>query len=939
MLSGPWPSGQSLWMSLGLYNARRTVLCRANVVDARYRSFCSHLPPRRHRSSLSAQAHRDVIRDGIEHLKNYTTMRVSRLSIQNLAHLVKEERFEEADEVLGGLLDAGVRIEPSHAYDRAIKDVIQRPSSEQKLDILFDWLKLMPDQPNSNPVAYRELLDFLLASPEKYLSCILEFGVMSSSKGFADLIQREVLPVVKHVANMNTYAQFSKDVHEAIERYRVEQASRSNVSTTVFEELSDDYVTLEKASRSPPPSVLDMVQASLPEVLPEFPTDTNEASLLFEDENAEYAAYSSSTNHSPTSSGLATLIEARDYTQAYDLLTQFKSLNAVITPSFIYEEAAQHVATMHPYKSPRLTIQGQVTQFSDWLSLIPEHHTCKSIPSFAKLRSVLFQSPLTNFHLVIRFGLILSAKGYAKVIAIHCVPFVMRFAPPNLAYKFIIDFEEANKTYWLNYKPLHAKISGTNLSSNMRGIAIRSLAYSKRLNLALDLLPDQNGNGYRLSVHTYDVLIRALTESKSRNQSKAQEYTRQIARVEKLLWEQSGVVTEEYEKVAIRRQRLAVYSEVESANGVDADLDIVASLKYLKTALVSKSLPHPITVLKFIQAYSDLGRSLALQLLLRKVVRTSHRSTSLFLFAEMLFYQRSNLPALVIRTFVDHFYVSGVPRNEVFTLYRHILKDEGTLESSMPAPRRICNMDNITLPRGKVWPSPHHCHLIWESLLNLCTTDSAVDRLYQRLLQHAAGGADDHEPEYIQELDPLLPPPSWETNVSPITFTPFIRRLMLAFGPDRGAFVLRHMLKLSLKPTVYHFTEVAGGYARIGDVSRTLYILGQMEEATGKNRGNEAVHFPASPSSATETVSTEEPRDSPFPDPDLVMYLCILRGFVISKNLQGIGEIQARLEKMYPYVPGKDEYYDTLVRDIQALRREVSRSSCSYASLPNTSAA
>lgn len=92
---------------------------------------------------------------------------------------------------------------------------------------------------------------------------------------------------------------------------------------------------------------------------------------------------------------------------------------------------------------------------------------------------------------------------------------------------------------------------------------------------------------------------------------------------------------------------------------------------------------------------------------------------------------------------------------------------------------------------------------------------------------------------------------------------------MKATGASRGARILGEMLKAGLKPTVYHFTELAGFYAHEGDVTKAMHILDRMEAKLASEKqelveesASEGPTAPSTPSTGDFDVPRNEGSES-----------------------------------------------------------------------------
>ncbi|KAF8814698.1 hypothetical protein BYT27DRAFT_7249744 [Phlegmacium glaucopus] len=696
-----------------------------------------------------------------------------------------------------------------------------------------------------------------------------------------------------------------------------ESASAPPSEAKLFEDSSEEYAHIASGSLPPPTSILEILEQKLPDLLPEHSPDD----AIFEVEGQEYSAVASSLSRrrSPNSSirALAQFVELRDFKQAYLLLKDIQDLDIPIPLSFIYEAPAQAAlrnGDLHGAK--------QVEEFTTWFSLIPPAHTSDVIRTFDETCHLIFQAKITNLPLILNFAMIMSSKGYGQKISVQAVPTIMRYSSPEVGLNFLDDFTDADAKYWATHDSKAAAKKSERLTIGVRGLAVRSLAYTGRIDEALSLLPDPKDVRFRLTSYTYDVLLRRLEKSK------IVRHRKKILMVEELRSQESTSVFENnsVSPLTILAEEAEMASSLDSALPVDLTENLVDDLRYIKMAFLDEDLtPHPFTIVNFMNAYLATGRTQALGLLYNRAIRTSYRTISTFIFAEMLFYRRLRQHDLVIETFVDHFYLSGVPREHVLNRYHRLSAkrrayDPATRED--PPPARCYNFNlRKALPRGKLWPSSAHCNLVYHALVALTVPGSSLEALYKELMLIIEHGKDAPTTAAIGSVEPLIT--GSKGRPSSGAFTPFFRRLMQAFGPARGAKILNDMVKIGIKPTVYHYTELAGFYASAGEAERAFLILDNLER-----RFRNAAQSPTADSDYQGASTTEEhdnletPESSALPAPDLVMYISLMRGFIMSKNLQAADDVAARLRQLHKYRRGEDKYLDDVYRDIEYMREE-----------------
>ncbi|KAJ7634796.1 hypothetical protein FB45DRAFT_909878 [Roridomyces roridus] len=414
-------------------------------------------------------------------------------------------------------------------------------------------------------------------------------------------------------------------------------------------------------------------------------------------------------------------------------------------------------------------------------------------------------------------------------------------------------------------------------------VAIRALTKAWCLDEALSLLPAYHRDNSSRSITLYNLLLWKLKASGH------PKYHSDIQKLEELsdLARKAKVMKREAE----RRPRAARVDELrEQFEG--EDFQLASSLPSSAPARLEHDLaatlwslakhPHPLTVVRFMELYLATGRTRAIPMLRRYVLKRIAGTWS-YLLAELLFHARNGNPGLVIQTFVAHFYIVALPRDDIMLQLGKLPPLEGW-QAELWASH----------PEMKLHPSPLHTAVVWRALLGLTEDERMVEFLYLKLVKFAS-------PTFISSAQqpgiPLLhpPPPSWKAGIDSSAFTPFIRRICAASGSHRGPPILREMLNLGITPNVYQLTELAIAYSREGDFPKTVSLLNRAE-SVDKKAGEE--------NAAVRHV-------------DQVLYIAIVRGLLKSGKVPAAREIERRMFERYGYVAGKDRHLDELYEDLE----------------------
>ncbi|KAF5369098.1 hypothetical protein D9758_003078 [Tetrapyrgos nigripes] len=690
-----------------------------------------------------------------------------------LAALVKDERYKRAHEILLGLLASKTHIPPDEIYDAAVAYAVNLSQSTRP-KWLETWLALYPDDlPNPLPKTQTALFEHPLTN----LHLIYLFGQLVADKGYTQLVKDRVIPLI--------------------------------------EEHGDQAM------------VDDLHRRCLPLKLP-VPVDGD---ALFEDVSGDYEYEElKSTDHitrTPSSiEYLSDLIHAGQYADAKRVLLELQALETLIPPSFHYLRAANYALGLPTDTEDTvvdLTAQERLDDFTMWFSLIPSASEAGGPSHFTSTQRLIFWAPVTNLHLIMRFGLILAEKGYAKVSYTTVIPPVARYASSDVFVHFMEQYEANIEKFWAG------KAYGShNIRSSIRfirSLAIRFLAEASHFDAAVHLLPDPHPTS-RLFRDVYKKLMDHLVAS-------SHPQRREYLEIVRKSYDTAYMGTEEDVQQTEEDFMLRQFSTAESLPAIE---NLAKTLLYIKSALLKDAaLPHPHDLIEFITQYSLTGRTHALELLRRRAFRSSYNAAGLFAFCRMVVHFRNNDHTAVIRTFADNFHLVGVPRELVLRHLRRASPDFA--------------LESITASiahRGKVWPSRSHCALVWQSLVIPQKNRTEVLRLYNLLISFASGNIQTVDTlgtlitslssSYVSTefrsylgIDPLVHPPTWQSPISAEAFTPFIKRLMKRFDPSQGTKVLSDMVKYGIQPQVYQFTELARFYAYHKQTSKAFMILDRLE--------------------------------------------------------------------------------------------------------------
>lgn len=766
---------------------------------------------------------------------------------------------------------------------RRLVVLVQRGNFEDAGEVITDIIDFATA--NGDLDAFRQIKSILVTPETPNIPLLSQFGISLASRGHTDFVNDEIIPIVKQLGTPEHLSQIEASLVAAESAPLLK--SRLAQTADVFEESSEDYQKIQDGSIASKPSITELIETQLPPLLPEPTADCS----IFEDTAEEYLEYLS-TNAQDHSASVSTgvlvdLVKTEQYTKAYRLLQEMKDLGVDITPSAEFENAAITIFRKQSLLSPE-----QIEEFFAWLTLIPTRDASSDC-SFAQKWKPVLNAPLTDITLLRRFSLTLVSKGYAHDVAIQNASTIIRHSNAEAVRSFLEDFNLSYRNFCEKHPPDLPEDMPEYIFEWSLGIAIRALAYNNRLSEALDMLPDPNNPRFKLPIDAYDTLSRnALLEAKYRT------YIPVINKLRIVAATTSGNTrTIDLQSKSPR---------VKMADPFDFGKNLALGLRYLKNTVGSSTeIPHHSTLVNFMNGYLATGRTIALKMLIEKAIRSTFPATRNFVFAEMLFYRRLKKYDLVIKAFADHFHLSGVPREAVLQRLDFI-RHQNLQGKSL---RRFYDFnDGRSLPVGKIWPLAEHCNLIWEALAKTTKNDADLKRLYDELVSFAQTGKDVASNSAIAAADPLVPTVR-RKYVGPAAFTPFLVPLMHAHGPDFGAKILQDMLASRLVPTRYHFSQLAGFYARGGHVEQAFSILDRVE-----NKSQFRIDRPPRRTGKNVVKRFKVPKY------DMVIYTSMIRGFIISRKLGAAEHLVERLDRIYGYSEGEDQHLDAAIADLIDLK-------------------
>ncbi|ESK87790.1 hypothetical protein Moror_15380 [Moniliophthora roreri MCA 2997] len=830
----------------------------------------------------------------------------------NLRSLVEGGDFRMAEAVREQLISSGKPITPDKIYVEAARnEMLNSPSYEIPFE---NWLRLCPSKAENEAgeSIFKDLIGLMKEYPNQRLPCIHKFGMIVGSKGYVELVQKEILPLVWEFGGE--------------ERLRMTDEIRYEM---------------------------------LPKKLPDTIEQEEGVSLFEDDENAEYLVSSLSQGDGTFLGIVGHLHEAvKDgkYAEAKMLVQELHSVHYRIPEHMVFEQAAQMALRVNE------SIEEVVSDFTLFFSLVPPLHlhpvTYHTSKPFMRTMTAILHRPFVQSEVLQAFSLILSSKGYASLVSSLVLPPILRYSQLEESKRFLRDYEELNTKYLRERaeegdqnRSTQRLPLDTGLLISFRAIrepAIRAFADAGYLDAALDLLPSKASPDVKITQYTYSRLLHRMrqklsTISELKVRRKLQAKMEDVQqRHDSLALLRGGLSTKRDEAALVAQMNSSSVSRPDAAVPDFEDIagkDVVHTIRQVKAAfpfyrpgIENRSLPLPATLIDLItQLSSESSRPHLLALLRQRALSSTYPAASLWLFSEMVFLWRNAEYAKVVELYERWFWCVGVPREEVLNLVHFT-----TLEHFESDTKR---------PEGKLklYPTKAHIALVWQSLAMLATTKPKLVRLYKKLVAFGKGTSglngdgdsldaswaapsSDADPVLTSILNkqaaskstvaigrslplvglgfthpgsPYFYSPSQKrstsTSTSEVTldevdscpvpleaFTPFIRLLSRKEKDATiAATVLRDMLSIGLQPSIHHFTELATVYAAKREKGRALRLLAGLETANPVGE---------SPSSTG---------GNRLPAPDFIMYVAIMRAFISARDMEGVRKVDGRMRDRF----------------------------------------
>lgn len=701
---------------------------------------------------------------------------------------------------------------------------------------------------------FRELRDIVIATDNTDYKLLADLGESLARAGHVRFVRDEIRPLFESESALSSLDRALTKIEE--------DGSSDRRTQSVFEEPSGDYILPTPASLMP--SITDLVRANLPEFLP-HPTDNDTS--LFEDSSVEYPAVRELVEQDAphrNSRILEQLITNKSFDQAFAMLQEMEALGSSIAPSVMFGDSAE-----------RALREGSIDEFLSWLAHVPPHREGDMSPYFQRIQRLLLQQATLDYPLLTKVVMLLAGKEYRPIV-LRCLQEIIRDTESLPALKAVLhSVEEVAFRYYLTEDPTLAEERRQRYARFLLGVAVRVCSWEGRLAEAVALLPGDNDHNLFLTPPTYQILLKKLLNTTQQQWIRsAQECeARDLARLK-------AFHGEEYLPPRDSRETTAILPPT----NID---DIDGYVRFFHDAIIHEpTAMHPHIIANFITSYIDQGYPVpgVLRALTEHAVRTSHSAMYAWTLGEMQYYRRRKEQQLIVKTFVDHFVLEGVPKEQVMKVYAKFTDARPTGPSSPPL-RRVTGYDAGQVHRTKSWMGREHRALVWETLIHGAKTQRAVWNLYRSMIDILSQSQAQRAASHGQVVPlPLL---------GPEVFMMFFKHI--GHGAEVNT-LLGDMLRLGMQPSAYVYGHVLFVWARTGHKPRVLRMLkavrDQYEQRAEPHPLNAHQQVPSAPDEDLDSMLHKPVDEWDFarlklPPPDMTMYVSAMRGFIEREKLRG----------------------------------------------------
>ena len=580
------------------------------------------------------------------------------------------------------------------------------------------------------------------------------------------------------------------------------------------------------------------------------------------------------------------------FADAEDVRQELVGMNIPIRPSSTYSRAAWNVLRQ------RLWPPNRTEMFATWLFLLPDHAQDNDTSRVGDLHlPLLFNSIQLDIGTVAQFGIILSSKGYIRIMGANIIACLTRYAHPDVSSRILDEMMAADDDYRRNKLGVSDNMTSQSKHTSKRlwSVAVRTHCTAGRPEVAFQMVKRAHELGIHMTQYSYQYLLGKL-EANGLKEFAAE--VRALPNCGSLDVAKRRLVIQE---VSDPRPILPIsHKQNQSVNSALA-------LAILQRSSRSGLPAYATDLVPYFDLYKTDVRGGEVNWLRSRAYRLSHSALSTVLLAELLHHHRRGQFRHVLWVFEKFFYVVAVPSENVTRCLwkRHHYPPHMRLNYwSLP---HSITKTTFNIP-SRLWPSTHHTALVWSALVHLCESEDELFALYDQLLQYSAQflkPAGEHRlhrhhhhhhchSSHDHSMTPTAAPADRPDSAH---FQAFLIAFTLLRGAQYGLRVLDDMRDHGIAPSAHTLGTAAALQARHGEPALALRTLDAIE------RGEDG------------EAKTRRHRQA------LRAYTGVLRGFADARDLVHARQVAAMLAGRLGYVEGNART-DAVLRFVRRLEVE-----------------
>ena len=579
------------------------------------------------------------------------------------------------------------------------------------------------------------------------------------------------------------------------------------------------------------------------------------------------------------------------FAEAEDIRQELVGMNIPIRPSSTYALAAWNVLRQRPWPPNRTEM------FANWLSLLPDLAQDNHSTPLAVLESaLLFNSNILDLGAVSQFGIILSSKGYIRIVGANVIACLTRYANPDVSSRILDEMIAADDDYKRNKLGVSGNMTSRQLkrtSKRLWSVAVRTHCTAGRPEVAFQMVKRAHEHGIRITQYSYQYLLGKL----------------EADGLKEFASEVRALPNCGSRDVAKRRLVIQEVSDPGPISPIsDKQNKIVNGASALAILQRSSRPAHAMDIVPYFDLYKTDLRGGAVNWLRSRAQRLSHPALSTVLLAELLHHHRRGQFRHVLWVFEKYFHAVAVPSEDVTRRLwkRHHYPPHKHLRHWSVPPSIRETTFNIP---SRLWPLTHHTALVWSALVHLCESEDELFVLYDQLLQHStrflklAGEhrLHSHRHRHGSHDHSMTPTAAPADRYDSAHFQPFLIAFTLLRGAQYGLRVLDDMQDRGVAPSPQTLSIAAALQARHGEPALALRMLDVIRSTLERGEDGEA--------------KTQRQR------PVLAAYTGVLRGFADRRDLAQARRVAGMLAEQLGYVEGNART-DAVLRYVRRLEVE-----------------